>query len=301
MANTAASVAHSVWADLGKIDAYEEFVATGGSTTTLVNGKIADRQDRPEDNYSVDYTAIVVRDAGGANAAPEGEMRRISSFASSNYTHTVDTAFSSAIASGDLVAVANSDIPLYEMYRAINNALKKIGEIPLIDTSLTTAENQTEYTLPVALKREDLLRVEWQTETGDSDDNYWEHISNFDIIPSAPGSTGLLVIPQMTAGRTLRLTYMGVHPTITAATSVISEYIHPKVIISAVTKEALRWYNGNSEGGSNYWLQRENEAAQELEQNMRKYPVWTPTMTPKYSTFNLENRNTKVYGLGYYR
>jgi len=281
---TAANIAYRVWQDLGKIDAFEEFVATGGSTTTVVNGKIADRQDRPEDNYSIDFTAMIIRDAGGASAAPEGEMQRISGYVSSTYTHTVDTAFTVAPASGDYVAIANADIPLREMYRAINNALVKIGEIPLTDSSLTSASQQTEYALPVALKRENLLRVEYQTNLNDTNDNQWSHISDFDIIPAAPGSTGLLVLPQLVSGRTIRLTYKGVHPVISTYSSVISEYLHPAVLISSVTKEALRWWNAVNGGGNQYWLQKENEAAQELEMALRKFPIWTPKQTPKYFT-----------------
>ncbi len=282
---TAANIAYRVWQDLGKIDAFEEFVATDGSTTTIVNGKIADRQDRPEDNYSIDFTAMVIRDAGGASAAPEGEMQRISGYVSSTYTHTVDTAFTVAPASGDYIAIANADIPLREMYRAINNALVKIGEIPLTDSSLTTASSKTEYTLPVALKRTNLLRVEYAANTGDADDNDWTHISDFDIVPAAPGSTGLLILPQIVSGRTIRLTYKGVHPVISTYSSTISEYLHPAVLIPAVTKEILRWWNAASAGGNQYWLQKENEAAQELEMALRKFPIWTPKQTPKYWNF----------------
>ncbi len=285
MATTAMNIAYRVWQDLGKIDAFEEFVATGGSTTTVINGKIAERQDRPEDNYSIDFTAMIIRDAGGASAAPEGEMQRISSYVSSTYTHTVDTAFTVAPASGDYVAIANADIPLREMYRAINNALVKIGEIPLTDSSLTSADSQTEYALPVALKRENLLRVEYQTETNDANDNQWVHISDYDIIPAAPGSTGLLILPQLISGRTIRLTYKGVHPVISTYSSVISEYLHPAVLIPAVTKEVLRWWNAVNGGGNQYWLQKENEAAQELEMALRKFPIWTPKQTPKYWGF----------------
>ena len=285
MTNTAAGIAYRVWGDLGKIDALEEFEATGGSTTTVVNGKIAERQDRPEDNYSIDFTAIVVRDAGGANAAPEGEMRRISSYASGTYTHTVDTAFSVAVASGDTVAIANSDIPMREMYRAINNALRKMGDIPQVNSSLTSNAAQTEYTLPVALKRDDLIRVEYQGWTGDSDDNNWLHIPKWDVLPSAPGSTATLIIPQIPSGRTIRIVYRATHPTLSASTDVVSEYIHPSLIIPAVTKEVLRWYNGSTGGGESYWLQRENEAAAELEDAKRKYPVWSPKVSPKYTNF----------------
>jgi len=219
MPNTAAKVAYNVLQDLGKIDVTEEFLATGGTTTTIVNGKLADRQDRPDDNYAIDATAIVVRDAGGASAAPEGEMQRIDLYTSSSYTYRVDTAFTVAPASGDTVAIANADIPLREMYRLINRALTNIGETAVTDSSLTTAANQTEYTLPVALKREDLIRVEYQGITGDSDDNNWIHISKWDVSASAPGSTALLTIPQVVSGRTLKITYIGSHPTITTYSS----------------------------------------------------------------------------------
>lgn len=281
----ASDIAYQVWGKLGKIETFEEFIATGGSTTTVINGKVAERQDRPEDNYSIDGTVVVVRDAGGASAAPEGEMQRISSYNSSTYTHEVDTAFTAAPASGDYIAIANSDIPLREMYRAINNALREMGEIPLTNSSLTSASNQTEYTLPVALKREDLLRIEYQTLTNDTDNNEWQHIQKYDIIPSAPGSTSILVLPQLPADRTIRITYMGVHPAITTYSSVISEYIHPAVVYPAVIKQILSWQNALTGGGENYWLQRENEASQELEDQLRKHPIWTPKQTPRYFSF----------------
>lgn len=293
MAETAAKVAYKVWHDLGKIDTFEEFIATGGSTTTVVNGKISDRQDRPEDNYSIDYTAIVVRDAGGASAAPEGEMQRINAFNSSSYTHTLDTALTTAVASGDFIAIANADIPLREMYRIINRALVNMGEIPLIDTSLTTATQQTEYDLPVALKREDLLRVEVQGYIGDSNNNMWVHVPSFDVIPSAPGTIGTLVIPQYVSNRTIRLTYRGVHPVLSGPTSTISEYIHPSVITAACVKQALRWMNANTGGGDNYWLQRENEAAQDFEDALKRHPIWEPRHTPKY--YSAHNTSTKDY------
>lgn len=279
---TAMQIAYQVWGDLGKIEAFEEFVATGGSTTTVVNGKIADRAERAEDNYSIDYTAIVVRDSGGSSAAPEGEMQRISSYVGSTYTHTVDTAFSAAVASGDFVAIANSDIPLREMYRGINNALIKIGDIALPDTSLTSAANQTEYTLPIELNTpDDLLGVEYQGTTSDANDNQWIPIYNYRVVP-ASSTTATLIIPQLPSGRTIRLFYMGVHPTVTAATTTIYG-IHKSVLIPAVTKAVLRWYNGTSEGGSNYWMQKENEAAQDLEEALRRNPIWMPNRTPKYS------------------
>lgn len=294
MATTAANIAYRVWQDLGKIEAFEEFVATGGSTTTVVNGKIADRQDRPEDNYSIDFTAIVVRDAGGASAAPEGEMQRISAYVSGTYTHTVDTAFTVAPASGDYIAIANADIPLREMYRAINNALVKIGEIPQVDTSLTSAAQQTEYALPVALKRENLLFVEFQGITNDANDNRYIPIYDYRIIPGAPGSTGLLVLPQLISGRTIRLTYRAVHPVVSTFSSYISEYIHPAVLIPAVAKECLRWWNGVNGGGNQYWLQKENEAANELELMLRKYPIWKPETNPHYWTFDWGENSHRV-------
>ena len=277
MAFTFSQLAQDVWHSLGKIAPLENFLATGGSTTTVVNGKVADREEGEDDNYCVDYTAVVVRDAGGASAAPEGEMQRVYLYNSGTYTYTVDTAFSTDVASGDEIMLANADIPLREMYRAANQALTKIGDIALVDTSLTTAADTTEYTLPVTLKRGDPYKVE--VEVGDSDG--WKVVSGAYVEPSLPGTTAILRLPQQDSGKTIRVVYSGEHPKLTAYSSTIAEVIHPDLMTAATVAEALKWYLNSHGGGEDFDKQRYNEALQDYETALMRHPVWKPHKAPK--------------------
>jgi len=273
MTYTLSNLIRDVYGDIGKT---ETFLATGGSTTTVVNSIIGNRETQPDDNYSIDFTIIVSRDAGGAGAAPEGEYGRVNAYNSTNWTYTLDTALTVAPASGDEIVLVDSEINLREMVRLANRALKEIGDIAAVDTSLTSAANKTEYALPVALKRADILDIEYQGSTNDADDNDWIKITDYDIKPAVPGSTGLLIIPQITSGRTIKITYMGEHPLLTAHNSPVSETIHPKMAIAALTKMCMRWYVASTEGDNTFWLQRYNEALQDYELMTQRYPVWKP-------------------------
>jgi len=279
-------IARDVWADLGMIAPLEEFLATGGNTTTIVNAKWGDRPSAPTDDYALDYTAIVVRDADGASAAPEGQMQRVSLYNSETYTYTVDTAFTAGVASGDLVALANAFIPLREMMRAMNRGLQDIGYIENVDATLTATTDTYEYTLPVELKREEIRRLEWDNGT------YKEPISsNFDVRLSAPGSTGVLIISEPPAG-TLYIRYDGIHPQLTAYNSYVSETINPTLVVAAASAHALEWYNSSKSGNDAYWLQRENKAWQDLENARARYPV---TKTQKTSRFFVLGQRSNRY------
>src|SRR4030067_693345 len=72
---------------------------------------------------------------------------------------------------GDKYAIASKRIPHHVLVQGINNALFDLGTVQYTDTtSLTSASNQTEYTLPLAAKAD--LREVWQQGiTTDSNDN----------------------------------------------------------------------------------------------------------------------------------
>ena len=193
-------------------------------------------------------------------------------FVGSTGTFTVDT-FTAVVASGDTVAICSKKIPLREMYRIANRALTELGDVPSVDTSITSDNNKTEYAIPVALKRDDLISVEYQTVTTDANDNQYVPIYDYDIRPAGPGSTGLLILPQLVASRTIKLVYRGVHPTLTAGTAPISEYIHPSLATAAAVYHALQWLNRNAEGEDSYMLQSENKALADLETNKARHPV----------------------------
>ena len=168
MAFTLSNMLQGVYKALGQL---RVSTATGGSTTTIVDTK---RVGTANDDDFRNGVAFVVRDAGGASAAPEGEFNRISAYVDSTGTFTVDTAYTAAPASGDTYAWANQQYPIYEMIQAMNDGLRLLGDVPLVDTTtLDTAAAQTEYAAAVAWKRRRPYRIDIQGRTGDADDNQW--------------------------------------------------------------------------------------------------------------------------------
>ncbi len=253
-------------------------LATGGSTTTIVDTKLVDYlSDSNENDVLNGGTAIVVHDAGGAGAAPEGEFNRISDYDSTG-TITVPSAWSgtSQVAAGDTYMYITPDFPLYDMIEVVNDALVSLGRIPRVYSSLSSAANKTEYTLPVSLKGIDLHDIEIQGRTTDADDNRYNPISGWKITPADPGSAGLLTLPQFAAGYILRIGYPGLHPRVSAYSDYISEYIHPELATAAVVAHALEWFNSQRSGSDDYWKQREDRAWNQLDIAKATYPIKLP-------------------------
>ena len=247
--------------------------ATSGSTTTAADTKLVDvlGDGNADDAYN-GGTLIVVRDAGGAGAAPEGEFSRISDYTASTFLFTLNSTLTAAIGAGDTFLFALQDYPLTTMIEIVNDALSYLGDLPLLDTSITTAANQTEYTLPVAVKRDELLFVEIQGQTTDANDNQWEPVRHWRTVPAAAGSAGTLIIPQFAAGYTVRLTYVGRHPLVTAYADPISENIHPDLAVASVVAHALAWINVQ-QGASEERVQRENKAWNDLDRALAMHPI----------------------------
>jgi hypothetical protein len=250
-------------------------VATGGSTSTIVDTKLVDYLgDGNEDDVLNGGTAIIVKDAAGAGAAPEGEFSRISDYDDAG-TITTST-LTAAPATGDTYMYISPDFPLFDMIEVVNDALVYLGRIPKIYTSLSTVANQTEYALPVALKGIDLHDIEIQGITTDADDSQYKQIVGWKITPALPGTTGLLTIQQYAAGYTLRIGYPGLHPRVSAFADYISEYIHPELATACVTAHALQWYNSQRGGADDYWKQREDRAWNQLDIAKATYPIKNP-------------------------
>ena len=268
MALTLSKVMARAWREMGfSID----ILATGGNATTIIDTNT----QYTSDDSLLGGTAIVVRDAAGAGASPEGRFARITDFVASTKTFTIDTV-TDAIASGDAVLLATPRIKLPQMIQAVNDGLTNLGTISLVDTSLTSAAAQTEYALPVALKIKRLLDIEYNTITTDSDNNQWRSIlSQSRYVPAAPGSTGLLILPQLAASRTIKITYEGVHPVLSAYSDKISETIREELAVAAAIDKALTWYvskRGDSALGT-FTIQRWNDAKQTLQMQKADKPV----------------------------
>lgn len=274
----------NIYSDLGQTPKnYGQFTATGGSATTFVNSAWGDLESPPETDAFKNMMAFVVRDAGGANASPEGRWGRISAYVDSTYTGTMATV-TDAIASGDEMMIVSQDkFPLQEVIFRVNRALQNLGTIIIRDTSLTTSGSTTAYTIPVALKYSPPVMVMW----GDDVDG-WTPVSDRAYEPTSTGTAGRLILPNLPSGYTIAYFYKGLHPNVNAYNSVIEETVHPKVATAAAIIEVLSWYNrlDENQGGNDFFLWLEGEYRDKhLPMALAENPITKPSHTPRYSVF----------------
>lgn len=260
------------WYRMGQLKRWK---ATGGTQTTVVNTTWAGVEEQifEDDDPALIYgTLVVLKDTAGA--APEGEMALITDYDSSSQTLTMDS-LSAAVASGDRIGIASPLFPFEDMIELANIALRKLGDIDIVDTSLSIVANQTEYTLPTAFNKRP-VRVRRQTSQTASN-NQWELVQGWDVIPATAGSQWTLVVPHLSQGYSLEVMYRDAHPELTAFDSYILDAIAPELAVCAVVAEAFQWYNNQLGGSNEYFLQRENKAIQDLESAMvRHFTPKTP-------------------------
>ena len=204
-----------------------EGIATGGSTTTIV-----DTVERTEaDDFWTNGTAWITYDAGGAGAAPQGEYGYVSDFVSSTGTITLRSALTAGVASSDRYAVARPRYPLQLLIQKVNETF---GVIEKTDTStITLAADQTEYSLPSDVL--ELKEVWLQTRTDDSNDNKWERLYDWDTIKSATGTANKVVFTrQLPSDGDVKLVYLTYHQVLRVATDKLDDSIHiHKVVYNA--------------------------------------------------------------------
>ena len=213
-------------------------IATGGSTTTIVDTSISNSY---QDDDLVGFTAFVSYDAAGLGAAPEGEAKRVSDYVASTFTLTT-AAFTVAIAVGDEITLARGSLfPFPDLKRLCNSALRSLGEVANVDTSLTTAVNQTQYDVPSGVNYRSIKDVQFQHNDA-SDDNDYQSIP-FKVIPdsSEGGADATIEIAQWDSGRTLRIISTGPHVALHDYDDLISLDIHPDLALSACALACARW------------------------------------------------------------
>lgn len=256
--------------------------ATGGSTTTIIDTTL-DTDTFNEDDAFKNGFAVVIRDAGGASAAPEKEFARISAFVASTQTFTLDTALTVAVAAGDQYGFTNPQFTLQQMIRLVNEALQSLGNMPLVDTTtLTTAGAQTEYAAPVAWKQNRPFRIDIQGRTGDANDNRWVQVNDWDWVPAAGGSTGLIVFGrQPLQGRTIRVWYSDGHPVVNAFSDVINERIDPELMTAAFVFQIRNWQVEQDDGSDQSLKDKWNKAKNEFDQMMAQNPIEEPRRQSK--------------------
>lgn len=247
----------------------QEGTATGGSTTTLIDTAF---RNEPDDFWNKG-TVWILRDAGGAGAAPEGEYATISDFVSSTSTMTISP-LTAAVAGGDRYAAMTKHVPLQVIVQQINRAIMDLGPVPYADvTSITTAEEQTEYALPIAAKR-DLYQVRVQT-NDDVNDNRWQKVPNWGIEQADPGAAPRLIIPQYPAGYQVKLVYLADHPELQVASAVLSEYIPLERVIYPAVLYCLEWRKQRT--GWRTWDDMIDEYRRRVEAVKVSKPIKRPT------------------------
>lgn len=239
-----------------------EGVATNGSTTTIV-----DTVERTEaDDFWNLGSAWILYDAGGAGAAPQGEYSVITDFTASSDTITLRTTLSAAVAVGDRYAVAGLRYPLQILIQKVNEVLSTIPIVKNDITTITIANNQTEYSLPADVW--DLKEVWLQTDVDDSDDTRPEKLFDYHIQKSATGTANKLVLGrQFTSGDILKLTYLTDHQTLRVASDKLDTTIHVNRVLYDAAVRCLLWYKskvGDSDTSVNDLLNLYQGMAQDM-------------------------------------
>lgn len=158
-------------ADLqNRMDEYliESLTADASSSTTVIRDSVL--VSPYDDDDFIDWWAYIDTDAGGSNAAPETEERRIIDFdGTTNGDLTVFPAFTAAVASGDTYSL-RAKIPRYHYVEAINDAIKNVDSIyPHIasDENIIIRTDILDYALNSRVQHVYQMYIE-EAATGDS-------------------------------------------------------------------------------------------------------------------------------------
>lgn len=246
--------------------------ATGGTTTTVVDTTLSGKY---RGSLWKDGAIFVVRDAGGANAAPEGEYERISAYVNNTTTFTVDSAFSAALASGDVYMYVDNTYPLQQMIQLANEGLRSLDMLDLTDiTTITMADEQKEYAGAVAWKRSKPLKI-YRATDDDTNSYDWEEITDWDYDSADAGSTPLIIFKQQypTTYTTVKIKYRDLHPKVFDYDDTIREEVHPEVAKWATVVKALRWRFGSEGGGDETVIEQINEAKDALQRALNRHEV----------------------------
>jgi hypothetical protein len=270
MTFTLSELLRDLFLELGQLNSN---YASGGTTTSVIDANLA---GEGSDDDWVEGCVIILGTTD--DGAPAGEFSVIDSFVDNTGTFNLRDTLNAAPGDGDEYGLCSSYFPINTMIRMINAGIKSLGSVPLVDSSLTTVTDQTEYTAAVVWKKRKPLAVEIQNITDNNVNKRWRALSNWKYVPAAAGSTGLIEFDNpLDAGKSLRVWYEDKHPNVKTFDDVILESIHPTLATAASVEAALKWQNSRLGGGDNFLLQRWNDAKNTLFEAKSNYPIYTPT------------------------
>ena len=158
--------------------------ATGGTTGTLLDTKRTETDDTFNGG-----AAWLITDVGGASAAPEGEWARVTDFA--NTGGVITSVWTAAPANGDTYGISVG-FSLDVLIGAINDELVQHKVVRYDTTTLDFVDEQSEYTLPVGVRADNLVNV-YESQVDDDDDNRWVPL-NYSIQAQTTGTQHEIII-----------------------------------------------------------------------------------------------------------
>lgn len=227
-------------------------IATGGSATTLVDSGLGGRDDDWKDG-----TLFIDYDAGAASAAPEGEFAEVTDYARTTGTITVAaSALTAAPASGDEYSVAGPRWSLDTLKLCVNRGLNFIGEIPAIDTSLTTAAGTLEYTIPASARGQKKINDVYIGESTTSTDRGMKRRFGWFTLPDHK----LIFTEQPTSGLPINILYTARHSRMRVYSDTLSPFVNPELAVMAGVYMCYRWAKRRIKGVATDWDQKVDDA-----------------------------------------
>lgn len=206
-----------------------EGTATDGATSLIIDSSLSGIYD--DDSFK---GALAFIHSTTDGLTPQSQFSSIISYADSTGTFSLSPALTGTVQSGDTYSIADPQFKKPSVLRVINDCLRNFGIISLVDTSLTTAYNTLEYSLPLALKAFPIDKVELGSTTFGFD----ELSGGWYVLPAAAGSQAKLVFDRqpvydssVPSNCTLRIWYRDYHPALSIYSDKISETIPDKRII----------------------------------------------------------------------
>jgi hypothetical protein len=220
----------------------EGVVTSSGTTTTTYD--ITDLKDQYEDDYFTHGILWILYDWVGdvvptILTAPQGEWARVTGFKKTTgcLTHTALTTGTAAM---DRYAVMTPD---YTKDNLVSNINAVLGDIPVEfhdDTTVTTAESKTEYTLPIKILGQDI--EVWINTNDTTDDNYWKQMYDWYIEEDITGSAKKLIFRnQPPAPYHLRIKYWRPHAPVNTVTAPMREAIDVNRVVYGAALRCLLW------------------------------------------------------------
>jgi len=226
----------------------------------------------------------------------DSEFSEISDYASSTGTITILDALTAATAEGDRYAIADKEYPLDRITDAINQELTSIRYPKTDITTITIADEQSEYDLPSDCH--DLRQVYYEVEE-DSNEHLWTRFPNWEVQKTATGSADKLVINWhgIASDYDLKLVYVTRHSAVYDDSDTIDESIRiERIVPSAVVNLMLYNLQDMNTANESYgkyldmWMNR-------AEQAKLYYPIRLPPIDGKVMALGTSDREVKVQSI----